>query len=702
MPSVRSLLLLTLVVAFLAGSTGIAANQQATPVAIETEQATAMPQLSEESEMTASPSPAASPEISDEDCDAYSVWEHVDLYSRLAPVLVAMNEAGLSAGAPAPADIDLEPDIARQVAMLNDTFLELYAEVEVPRVAQDVNENFLATTEAISTGLYAYADAVEAGADRDEELNVLLSNLGSVQAEQNADADLAVILKGCDPKPGTDRADTAIAQARDLATVATAASELLSSADVPPVAQAANDALIAYLDGYGNGAAEFADRFEAGEDYRGAANSFFAVVTPLGIAANEPIQTTLERCGISVGVDEPDDGKPPLSEKECADFLAWFEVTAEKLAEFDVLTIRAGVPSIDYGLILPGGYGSPDLSTVSNERDATPIAEASPAGSPITSPVPSPGSSPVASPSATPQHTARECADWKDYNTRQFAILDDFVVAGIEARQLIATGGAPTTDKLTPEAAREIADIIDATIEEYSGLDVPTVAQDQQDAGLAAITAIAAGLRQYADTVEEGADRDQAISDAIYANPDVAEPANRQGDIIDQFQAACYPGAAEDAATYRGYAQLAEQAIQAQSAAKTPRVAREANDALVAALEAYDAAFREYADRIEAGEDREALTAELGAGLLPASIAGTDAIRDLVERCGIPIGITEPDDGQPPLSNGQCKQVFRWYEETAQRLTDLNALDFPFLEAGLTLPGGQGSVDLDELDEPSG
>jgi hypothetical protein len=419
-------------------------------------------------------------------------------------------------------------------------------------------------------------------------------------------------------------------------------------------------------------------------------------LVPLGLSANEQLQTTLERCGISIGVDEPDDGNPPLSESDCEEFFSWYQTTADLLADYDALSIEAGVPSLEFGLILLGGYGSPDLTTESGGDEATPTQDTSPVASPATSPTPSPVGSP--SPAATPHYTAQECADWREYNNRQFETTDDFLVAAIELRQLYSsTGEPPSADTVSPEAAREWADTLDASIREYTSIDVPAVAQDQHDAGLAARTAISDALRDFADAVEGGADRNQAIVQFLYNNPAVAEPGTRQRTIIDQFQASCYQGAGEDAETFHEYARLTENAIEAQSSARTPRVAREVNDAFVEALEAYDSAFLEYADRIEAGEDREMLTAELGAKILEPSIAATEAMRDLLERCGIAIGITEPDDGQPPLSNGQCKQVFRWYKETADRMTDLVAADFPFLESGLVLPGSLGSIDLDNL-----
>jgi hypothetical protein len=332
------------------------------------------------------------------------------------------------------------------------------------------------------------------------------------------------------------------------------------------------------------------------------------------------------------------------------------------------------------------------VSGIAVGQEATPLAMETPETGAT------PATSPSDSPEATPQYTVQECADFEDSQNRLFAAIADLTVALIEARQITPTANElPSTDRLTPEAAREVAGIIDEDLPELAAVDVAPVAQEFRDANNASLAVIATGLRDYADAVEGGANRDQTIVDLLFGTDDFQEATARQNQIAGDFEAACYPGVAEDAAERREIAGLIEEAIAAQSDAKVPRVERAANDALIEALEAIDAEAIWYADRIEAGEDRFAVTEGVEARLLPTTIAATDEIRDLFERCGIPIGITESDDGNPQLSRGQCKQAFDWYEATAERFAELNATDFPFLALGLTLPGGLGAVDLDAL-----
>jgi hypothetical protein len=316
--------------------------------------------LAQEVASTPDATPAAAPmaplRLSTEECTAIDAF-HKEGQRRFADLQVALNEAGLGAGFTDPSTVDLEAAITRQVADQTRATLRQYADIDVPEIVQEFNNALVAFFTAFAAGLEKYADAVDAGADPDAALNALLAALAPLVAPDSHFGDLVRLLDAC----GLSFPDTGTA--RNLAALTDDTAQAQATATVPGVAREANNALLAFLDAFTAALLQYADRVDAGAAPLEVTNAIEPELQPFGIAVNELIQGLLERCGLSIGVDEADDGIPPLSKEECAEVFAWYEASAARFADLNTAVQELAFQLAEaYGIVLPGGLGSPNLS----------------------------------------------------------------------------------------------------------------------------------------------------------------------------------------------------------------------------------------------------------------------------------------------------------------------------------------------------
>jgi hypothetical protein len=306
---------------------------------------------------------------------------------------------------------------------------------------------------------------------------------------------------------------------------------------------------------------------------------------------------------------------------------------------------------------------------------------------------------PATSPATTPRFSEAECADfraWKWWLGE--TAVPDFVLAAYEAG---VAGPAraldPAAFDLAPATARELADLLDAALAELATVETAGGVQELHDAYVAQYAHLAADFRDYADAVEGGADPDQAMT-ALFTDPEAARLATEYSTLLDGIQVACDTGAEADVAGARNLAALTKVAAEAQAAAGIPAAAQETNEAVLSFLDIFARLVNDFADRVASGAETDAAFGAILPELIASAIPANELLRDLLERCGIPVGVTQPGDGVPPLAEEECDEIFAWYQATAARFADLNAAlreSIRLWEFGLELPGGDGAVDLD-------
>jgi hypothetical protein len=299
---------------------------------------------------------------------------------------------------------------------------------------------------------------------------------------------------------------------------------------------------------------------------------------------------------------------------------------------------------------------------------------------------------------ALPQFSAEECKQVEPLHFQEQILNADVQIALNEAGLGAGFAEAAAVD-LSPETARELADLIRDTTKEMANLDVPEFYQEAHDAFVVFSDVMAAGLADYADAVEAGAEPDAELDALI---KDLAAAAPETVGPITELRAACnLPAATVDTKADRELAGLADIAAREQAAAEVPPVARRANEALVTFLSELANAEREFADRVDAGEDPVEVSADLVQEATPIALAADKLIRELLERCSISVGVKSIDAGATShFSAQECGAIFDWYRETAERLTDVNAALEKLLlilpQIGIALPGYYGAVDLDD------